>query len=203
MKTIIIDDRKERKHQFWDDVKKEQATRLCQKGVLEIRETMGTFDETKGVFDELEKFQLIAVHESLLKETNRLEELIDYAKGRKKLLILFSGGITHNGIYDSGRLMRINAEDFYNKVLPFVEENQNNDKIQLPLLQFLYGADWRLPLLLRYRDLIWNYGSALDDPEENPEYQIEEEIRAILLPGDDVISPKWIEDELIKYRKAL
>ncbi len=196
MKTIIIDDRKERKHQFWDDVKKEQASGLCQKGVLDIRETI-----TIGIFDELEGFPLIAIHESLLKEKDRLSDVINYAKVREKLLILFSGGITHNGIYDSGRLMRINAEDFYNKVLPFVEENQNNDKIQLPLLQFLYGANWRLPLLLRYRDLIWNYESALDDPEENPDYQTEEEIRAILLPGNDVISLEWIEAELVKYRE--
>ena len=196
MKTIIIDDRKERKHQFWDDVKKEQATRLCQKGVLDIQETI-----TTGTFDELEGFPLITIHESLLKEKDWLSDVINYAKGRKKLLILFSGGITHNGIYDSGRLMRINAEDFYKKVLPFVEENQNNDKIQLPLLQFLYGANWRLPLLLRYRDLIWNYESALDDPEENPDYQTEEEIRAILLPGNDVISLEWIEAELVKYRE--
>lgn len=195
MKTIIIDDRKERKHQFWDDnVKKEQAIRLCQKGVLDIREGLGTFDELEG-------FLVIAVHESLLKETDRLKEVVDYAKGLNKLLILFSGGVTHNGIYDSGKLMKINAADFYNKVLLFVEENQNKNDIQLPLFHFLYGANWRLPLLLRYRDLIWNYGSTIDDPEENPDYQIEEEIRAILLPGDDVISLNWIEEELVKYKE--
>lgn len=194
MKTVIIDDRKERKHQFWDSVKEEYAEMLCQKGVLDIREVIGAVDE-------IEEFQVIAVHESLLKETDQLVEFIDHAKTRKKLLILFSGGVTHNGIYDSGRLMKINAADFYNKVLPFVEENQNKDNIQQPLLHFLYGTNWRLPLLLRYRDLIWNYENAINDPEENPDYQTEEEIRAILLPGDDVISLKWIEDELVKFRE--
>lgn len=196
MKIVIIDDRKERKHQFWDAVKEERAKVLCQKGVLDIREVMGSFDE-------LEEFQVIAVHESLLKETDQLVELIEYARRSQKLLALFSGGVTHNGIYDSGKLMKINAADFYNKVLPFVGENQNEDDVQLPLLHFLYGANWRLPLLLRYRDLIWNYGSAIDDPdpEKNPDYQTEEVIRAILLPGDDVIPLEWIEDELVKFRE--
>ena len=195
MKTLIIDEREKRKYQFWDEKDEKKEEELHRKGLLDIREEIGTLGELEG-------FSVIAVHESLLKETGRFKEVIDYAKKKQNLLVLFSGGITHNGIYDSGRLMKINAADFYNKVLLFVEENQNEDNIQQPLLHFLYGTNWKLPLLLRYRDLIWNYGSAIDDDsDKNPDYQTGEEIREILLSGDDAISLEWIEDELVKFRE--
>lgn len=194
MKTIIIDDRKERKHQHWNNEKKALAEMLCQKGLLEICE------ELEGL-DKLEECSIIAIHESYLKETDQREVVINYAKEKQKLLVLFSGGITHNGLYESGRLLKINSADFYLKVLSFISDNASEHD-ELLLLRFLYGSNWRLPLLLRYKNLIWMYGNVDDIDPENDDFSEEEEIRTLLFPGADALSVEWINDQLKKYREA-
>ncbi len=194
MKTIIIDDRKERKHQHWNDDEESSAELLCQKGLLEIREELESYDK-------LEEYSTIAIHESYLKETNQHETMIKYAKEKQKFLVLFSGSITHNGLYESGRLLKINSADFYLKVLSFISDNVEEPD-ELLLLRFVYGSNWRLPLLLRYKNLIWMYGNVDDIDPENDDFSEEEEIRTLLFPGADALSVEWIDNQLKKYREG-
>ena len=64
MKTIIIDDRKERKYQHLDD---ETLKRLYL--ISDVREDLPSFQE-------LEEYDLLAIHESLLKEKNQYDEIV-------------------------------------------------------------------------------------------------------------------------------
>lgn len=194
MKTIIIDDRKERKHQHWNNEKESLAEMLCQKGLLEFREELRDLEK-------LGEYSIIAIHESYLKVTDQQEAVIKYVKEKKKLLILFSGGITHNGLYDSGRFLKINSAHFYIKVLSFISEN-TEEHDELLLLRFLYGSNWRLPLLLRYKNLIWIYGNAKDIDPEYDDFSIEEEIRSLLFPGEDALSLEWINNQIKEYREG-
>ncbi len=197
MKTIIIDDRKERKHQHWSNVDNELAEDLCQKGVLDIREELKSFDELKD-------YSLIAIHESLLKETDRLEPVINYVKEKQKFLVLFSGGITRNGLYDFGKLMKINSADFFTKILPFISVNKEENN-EVLLLKFLYGSNWKLPLYFRYKNLIWIYGDTNNIDPDNDDFSVEEEIRALLFPDSKTtsIDLKTINEELDKYKEGL
>ena len=141
MKTIVIDDRKERKRQHLTDSEVERLN-----SISEISENLPSHQE-------LEEYSLLAIHESLLKESNLYNEIVSFAKKNDKLLILFSGGITQNSIFESGKIMKINSAEFYHKIIPFLSNYSENNG-EYPLLKFLYGEEWRLPLLLRYKNLL-------------------------------------------------
>ena len=189
MKTIIIDDRKERKHQYLDDETSKQLYSMC-----DIREELPSFLE-------LGNYDLLAIHESLLKEKNQYEEIVKLAKENKKWLVLFSGGITQNYILNDGRFLKINSSDFYSRITTFLEKYSTSESNHL-LLHFIYGEEWNLPLLLKYKNLIWIYGEEIESIESD-DYYLEKNIREILSPGTNVLSMEWIEGELQKYREGI
>lgn len=192
MKIVIIDDRKERKKQHLTDDEIERLNTLC-----EIRENM-------PLHQDFEEYSLLAIHESLLKESNLYNEIVEYTKRKRKYLILFSGGITQNGIYDSGAIMKINSADFYLKITSFLT-HYSKEAMEYPLLRFLYGDEWRVPLLLRYKNLLWKYGVKESSQMEltKSDESVEYEIREVLMPNSDSISLEWIENELDKTRREV
>lgn len=192
MKIVVIDDRKERKKQHLTGDEIERLNALC-----EIRENM-------PLRQDLEEYSLLAIHESLLKESNLYNEIVEFAKRKGKYLILFSGGITQNGIYDSGTILKINSADFYLKITPFLS-HYLKEAMDYPLLRFLYGDEWRVPLLLRYKNLLWKYGAIETSQMEltKSDDSIEYEIRELLMPNSDSISLEWIENELDKTRREV
>lgn len=190
MKTIIIDDRKERKkqHLTTDEIEK--------------LKTLSDISETILPFQELEGYSLIAIHESLLTENNLYNEIVSFAKNNEKLLILFSGGIMQNCILESGKILKIISSEFYNKITAFLLK-YSKENIEYPLLKFLYGEEWKLPLLLKYKNLLWKYG-AIDSSKmvlNREDRSIEDEIREILIPDSDSITLEWIENEIDKTRR--
>ena len=158
-KTIIIDDRSERKKLHLSDASVSQLELLEKKELLTLSDGNG-FD---SISSKLDKYDLIAIHRTFLTNSNIFNELIDYIKNKKKWVIIFSGGITQNTILLNGRQLNINSSDFYTERLPpFIETFGNEPDLANPLLSFLYGESWRLTFLLQYRYLLWEY----DDPED-------------------------------------
>lgn len=178
-KTIIIDDRSERKKLHLSDDAVSQLKQLVEKGLL----TLSNGEGFQSVTTRLDKYELIAIHRTFLTNANIFNELIDYIKGKKKWVIIFTGGITQNTILLNGRQLNINSSDFYTERLaPFIEEFGNKQDLANPLLSFLYGESWRLTLLLQYRYLLWEYGDLeeIDEYGDDLDIRKEEEIRTAL-----------------------
>lgn len=193
MKTIIIDEREIRKQQYLGVGDEEKLNTMC---------TISKDFESFQVFDE---FSLLAIHQSLLIETGRFSDVLGYAEVMKKPLILFSGGITQNIVSNSGKLLKINAADFYSKITQFLMEYPE-EQIDYPLLKFMYGKEWEKPLLLRYKSLLWKYGaketSQMVNMIEKNDRELEYEIREILNQDSDTISTDWINNRLNEMKEA-
>lgn len=108
-----------------------------------------------------DQFDVIAIHRSYVVSANLSEELDNLIKNASKYLILFSGGVNQQTVSNSGHKAILGSEVFYSShLLPFCEDLSSDEDIQL--YKLLYGIDtWRLPILMRLRQLYWL------DPEEN------------------------------------
>lgn len=194
-KTIIIDDRPDRKKLHLPDDAISQLEKLEDEGFL-------TFSDGKGYesnFTKLEEYDMIAIHRTFLTNLNIFNEFIDYIKNRDKWVIIFSGGNTQNTILLNGRQLNISSSDFYTERLaPFIEKFDKESDIANPLLSFLYGTSWRLTLLLQYRYLLWEYEDLEEIDEDGDELDIrkEEEIRTALWPDGNYRTIEEVSEEI-------
>lgn len=194
-KSIIIDDRSERKKLHLSDDAVSQLEQLVDKELLTLSDGEGF----ESVTSRLDSYDLIAIHRTFLTNANIFNELIDYIKNKGKSVIIFSGGITQNTILLNGRQLNINSSDFYTERLaPFIEAFGNGQDLTNPLLSFLYGETWRLTLLLQYRYLLWEYGNLEEIDEYGDDLDIakEEEIRTTLWPDGDYRTLEKVSEEI-------
>jgi hypothetical protein len=194
-KTIIIDDRPERKKLHLSDNSIFQLEKLEKNGILTLSDGIGYESD----FSQLDGFDLIAIHRTFLTNLNIFNEFVDYIKKRDKWVIIFSGGNTQNTVLLNGHQLNISSSDFYTeKLAPFFEEFVNESNMTNPLLSFLYGESWRLTLLLQYRYLLWEYEDLEEIDEDGDELDIrkEEEIRTALWPDGGYRTIEDVSEEI-------
>ena len=175
-KVVIIDDRKERKKLHLSEAAISSLEKLVLSGKLDVMESINDIEE-------IANYSLIAVHRSYLINSGVYNNLLDFIKKSKKLLIIFSGNISHNMIMNDGRQLNINASDFYIEKLPEFINRFSEEILESPLLQYIYGDSWKLSLLLQYRYLLWIYGDDIDEIDDEEDESLEERIRSILWNG--------------------
>ena len=117
-----------------------------------------------------DQFDVIAIHRSYVISANLCEELDNLIKNTSKYLILFSGGVSQQTVSNRGHKAILGSEVFYSShLLPFCEDLSSEKEIQL--YKLLYGIDtWKLPILMRLRQLYW-----LDPDEEDTDIDDEKE----------------------------
>ena len=191
-KAIIIDDNPNRKKPFQNE-SKSQFEMMIANGLL-------TISDGKNLdilsFEELEDYDLIAIHRTYLAKQGIFNDFIDYIRSRNKWLIIFSGGTTQNTIQMNGKQLNINFSDFYNeRLIPFLDNFCNDFPMASPLLQFLYGDSWRLTLLLQYRYLLWEYEDVRNIKSKFDKRK-EREIRTVLWTDGNSRSFKELSDEI-------
>lgn len=163
-KIIILDDRVERKKQFLSEEDLDKLDEMSKKrdedeGENEkVLKMQAKFPSNMDKFKALvEDCSIIAIHRTRLVESSLYNDVVEYTKNEHKYLIIFSGGIGQSLLLNGGQQLMINASNFYTKKLPKFIEQFGYGEIEYPLLQFLYGEQWRLPLLLQYRHALWMY----------------------------------------------
>ncbi len=155
---ILIDDRKQRKS---DHLNLNQVTRLL--NCVECKEALPSFDHLipdEYDFDALNGYDIIAIHRSYLAQNGLMSSFSKYMEKSKSYFILFSGGFSQNVISNKSKLLKINSIDFYSeRTISFFEKYSKSveKSDSYILLNILYGKDWKLPLLLRSRLLLWKY----------------------------------------------
>jgi hypothetical protein len=195
-KTIIIDDRPERKKLHLSEDSISQLEKLVERDILTLSDGEGYESD----FSKLDGYNLIAIHRTFLTNLNIFNEFIDYIKkDRDKWIIIFSGGNTQNTILLNGRQLNISSSDFYTERLTsFIEEFCKETDLANPLLSFLYGQSWRLTLLLQYRYLLWEYENLeeIDEYGDDIDISKEEEIRTTLWTDGDYHTLEEVSDEI-------
>lgn len=195
-KTIIIDDRPERKKLHLSEDSISQLEKLVERGILTLSDGEGYESD----FSKLDGYNLIAIHRTFLTNLNIFNEFIDYIKkDRDKWIIIFSGGNTQNTILLNGRQLNISSSDFYTERLTsFIEEFCKETDLANPLLSFLYGQSWRLTLLLQYRYFLWQYEDLeeIDEKGDNIDIAKEEEIRTTLWSDGDYRTLEEVSNEI-------
>jgi hypothetical protein len=147
-------------------------------------------------------YHLIILHRSYI-DNSKINTVEKYAKNNKKDLILFSGGIDQSNYSkeEESQILLINSRDFYSdNLIPFLNGYISGDINNL--LYLLYGDNWRLPYLLRYRQLLVNqkYGDKIgEDINEEEFYTIKE----VLNYADKDIPIEKINNEVNSIIKFL
>ena len=149
-----------------------------------------------GIEDvDLEQFDIIAIHRSYVINNNLMNVLDSLLKNNAKYLVLFSGGVSQPTVTEKGHKATVGSEVFYSPHLyPFCQELTEIDEIQL--YKLLYGiGSWKLPILMRLRQLYW-----LDPDEDDPDIDDEkEEIEDAL----DINTPEELEKNIQLIIKVL
>lgn len=187
--AIIIDDRTERKKRHLSEESLNELYSLVNRGLLKLSDgsnfSLNNFDSIMNEYD------LIAIHRSYLINCGIINSLPEYIKKYKRYIIVFSGGVSQNTVLNKGYQLTVDSSDFYTEKLPsFVEDFCKVESMKSPLLKFLYGASWKLTLLLKYRYFLWTYGDIDDIDDRNDESEAEELKR--ILWNDKV--PKNMDD---------
>lgn len=147
-------------------------------------------------------YHLIILHRSYI-DNSKINTVEKYAKNNNKDLILFSGGIDQSNYSkeEESQILLINSRDFYSdNLIPFLNGYISGDINNL--LYLLYGDNWRLPYLLRYRQLLVNqkYGDKIgEDINEEEFYTIKE----VLNYADKDIPIEKINNEVNSIIKFL
>ena len=116
-------------------------------------------------FQYCNEFSLMAFHKSWLVSNTLTTSIEEYAKREQKFLVVFSGGIGQTILLNNYKYLSINSALFYTERLPkFIETYAISDNIEYPLLQLLYGNNWKLPIYMRYRQILWK-GLSVEDQE--------------------------------------
>ncbi len=101
------------------------------------------------------QFDVIAIHRSYVVSANLGDEFDNLIKNNSKYVIFFSGGVSQQTITDKGHKAILGSEIFYSPhLLSFCKDLDSDEDVQL--YKLLYGIDtWRLPIMLRLRQLYW------------------------------------------------
>lgn len=185
-KILIVDDRVER-----------QKSQLGENDFEELKTIPGVKLMYELPAEEaLGEYSLLAFHLSYLKQEKRLGEIQSYVQREGKQLILFSGGIAQHQFSEKGRRLTLNSRDFYSsQLIPFLKDFLKEDANDR-LIKLLYGENWKLPLLVRFRHLLWQYGDLNGDLNGD----LQEEIGALMaLLGEAVKDEKSLNEEIEKY----
>ncbi len=167
-KVLILDDRIERKKTHMSKTSITKLTDCKNNNYLKMMTGEG-IDEG-SLSKHFADCDLLAIHFSWMND-KKLTSIIDsYAKDNNKLLIVFSGGISQTFLTEDFRRLSINSALFYSDKLPDFIETFATKEIDLPLLHFLYGNYKNIPLLMKYRQLIWQ-GSQNDADDFNYNYE--------------------------------
>jgi hypothetical protein len=136
-------------------------------------------------------YNYIVCHKSAFGEQNNelLERLKDYCKVHKKVLVLFSGGISSN-YYDTSEseILELNSKTFYSKNLElFLKEVKTNNNVNLLLLAF--GEKWKLNLIFNVLEKLNTINC--NDIDDWDEFNDESDIHSI----NDLIDLEVFKDE--------
>lgn len=100
--------------------------------------------------------EVLAFHRDFLMENGWLDDVVREAMEASRYLVLFSGSVSENMLFENGRVLRMNAEDFYSeRTVSFFASLQNVSDEEHLLLKLLYGDDWAVPFAFRWRHLRW------------------------------------------------
>lgn len=179
-KIVIIDDRPNR-----------PLLHLSEESFQTLKELPNVQFVTSKEEVDCSQFDVIAIHRSYVVSANLGDEFDNLIKNNSKYVVFFSGGVSQQTITDKGHKAILGSEVFYSpNLLPFCEDLDSDEDVQL--YKLLYGIDsWRLPIMLRLRQLYW-----LDPDEDDTDIDDEkEEIQESL--GIDTV------DELEKEIKKL
>lgn len=162
---IIIEDRVERQQKQLTDEQRERLSQLA-----DIYSELPGYEEGKEYdFSAFDDYKIVAVHRSLLAKTNLINEFMDYAKNKKKASIIFSGSITQQLVTNGGNTLAVEATVFYQSIVTFLKTYDGGQ--DFPLYRFLYGNEWELPFLLRFRFLKWKEKDGTLQRQERAELQ--------------------------------
>ncbi len=161
-KTIILDDRPERKKSHISDSVIKQLEECTSLSIV-TGESINS-DNIEVSFD---RYSLLAIHKSWLDNKGLTNKIVDYCKRNRKYLIIFSGGIGQSLLLDNYMRLNVNSASFYTDRLPLFIEKYASNNATAPLLEFLYGEGWRLPILMECRNYLWH--GVYDDKYESEE----------------------------------
>ena len=162
-KVLILDERVERKKNHMSNNAIRDLNDCENQGYLKMITGEGL--EKDNSFQYCLDYSLLAFHKSWLDSNNLLSEIERYAKENKKYLIIFSGGISQTLLLNDYKDLRVNSAIFYTDRLPdFIEKFAKNE-VEQPLLELLYGKAWRIPIYMKFRQLLWR-----GITEENEDY---------------------------------
>ena len=140
-------------------------------------------------FHMFDNYDLIAVHESFLKESNIRDDFVRYAMDNKKELVLFSGSNTQTlfrSHSQGGTMLSLDPESFYEGLMPFIQKFVTADE-KPHILELVYGKRYKLSFLLQYQRILW----------QNNESKEKDRVSNIL----NLITPD-IKDELQRGEKT-
>lgn len=148
-KVILIEDRYKRQIDFI----KKTGIDLNEIKILENVCGKDKFDYFKNLissndFTKFDIYDTIIIHRSGI-STNEKSQLIYYAIKNSKTLILFSGGISNVTLQNlkNGKLLTINAKDFYsNSLMQYLESNNLN------ILILAFGLNWEINVKVNFLD---------------------------------------------------
>ena len=132
-----------------------------------------------------EEYDVIAIHKSYATSNNLVNTLDKTISNGSKYIVYFSGGISQQAITRGGHQAIIGSDVFYSKHLfPFCEQLINDEDIQL--FKLIYGLEqWRLPILMRLRQLNWM----------NPDGEYD---KKITLQKEDIIEALGLDNKQIE-----
>jgi hypothetical protein len=156
-KILLVEDRQERQSQFLPNHEQDMKELESMSDLKMIRgEAFTNFIEELATESDLTKllnYDLLIFHRSAIAKKGLVSKINEYVQKNKKSLIYFSGGITQNVYSESNYpFLLINSKDFYsNRLITFLQKySAGNTK----LLWLLYGDNWQLTYLLKYRELL-------------------------------------------------
>lgn len=166
-KVLLLDDRPERKKNHMSDQAIKKLS-FCENQKYLSMDTVKTGINLNNVdkdtlFKYFEGYSLLAIHWSWLDHKKLVREVTEYAGENQKLLIFFSGGIGQTLLLDNYTFLSINSAEFYTDRLPDFIEKYITNEMEYPLLEFLYGESWRLPVYMQYRQILWKGISLLGE----------------------------------------
>ena len=199
-KVLILDDRIERKKTHLDDRSISELNVCVSQGYLKM--ITGENLEKDDTFQYCDDYAMMAFHRSWLVSNNLMTNLEEYAKRTQKYLVVYSGGIGQTILLNDYKYLSINSALFYTSNLPkFIETYATSDEVEQPLLQLLYGNNWRLPIYMKYRQILWRGLSEEDKDYMDFELNYEQfimQFRASTLVGTQNNLDDAIKNELIK-----
>jgi len=150
-KVVLIEDRFERMKDFLSK-RKLNINQFEGLNIItgELFETLKSEVKQKDI-SRIDKFEIVMAHQSAWSQAN-LSFIKQSCQSSKKLLILFSGGISSTHFnFDLSPLLVINVDDFYSKNLElFLSDYFDTGDPNILLLQ--YGKKWRLSVLMEARN---------------------------------------------------